>query len=134
MKCPACQVDLVMSERQSIEIDYCAKCRGVWLDRGELDEIIEKCATEMAPTLQPRSAELRYQEPPRNPEPRHQESQPQRGYYHGYKKPYRRKLTDPHAKESSRAKKRAPKGGAHVRVRSIVGWTYLYLRDPRRPA
>lgn len=42
MKCPNCQVPLVMSERQGIEIDYCPQCRGVWLDRGELDKIIEK--------------------------------------------------------------------------------------------
>ena len=35
--CPACRVDLVMSERQGVEIDYCPRCRGVWLDRGELD-------------------------------------------------------------------------------------------------
>lgn len=42
MQCPVCSVDLVMSERQGIEIDYCPKCRGVWLDRGELDKIIEK--------------------------------------------------------------------------------------------
>jgi uncharacterized protein len=41
MKCPVCNVDLLMSERQGIEIDYCSKCRGVWLDRGELDKIIE---------------------------------------------------------------------------------------------
>ena len=40
--CPVCRVDLVMTERQNIEIDYCPKCRGVWLDRGELDKIIEK--------------------------------------------------------------------------------------------
>ncbi|WP_336072279.1 zf-TFIIB domain-containing protein [Nitratireductor rhodophyticola] len=40
--CPACRVELVMSERQNIEIDYCPKCRGVWLDRGELDKIIER--------------------------------------------------------------------------------------------
>ena len=40
--CPNCRVDLVMSERQGIEIDYCPKCRGVWLDRGELDKIIER--------------------------------------------------------------------------------------------
>ena len=39
MKCPACQIDLHMTERQSIEIDYCPQCRGVWLDRGELDKI-----------------------------------------------------------------------------------------------
>lgn len=41
MKCPVCtNVDLLMSERQGIEIDYCPTC-GVWLDRGELDKIIE---------------------------------------------------------------------------------------------
>jgi len=44
MKCPVCSVDLVMSEKQSIEIDYCPKCRGIWLDRGELDKIIERSA------------------------------------------------------------------------------------------
>ena len=43
MKCPVCgDVNLVMSERQNIEIDYCPQCRGVWLDRGELDKIIER--------------------------------------------------------------------------------------------
>jgi Zn-finger nucleic acid-binding protein len=43
MKCPVCkETALVMSERQSIEIDYCPNCRGVWLDRGELDKLIEK--------------------------------------------------------------------------------------------
>jgi Zn-finger nucleic acid-binding protein len=42
MKCAQCDVDLVMSERQGVEIDYCPKCRGVWLDRGELDKIIER--------------------------------------------------------------------------------------------
>ena len=42
MKCPACSIDLVMSERSGIEIDYCPTCRGVWLDRGELDKIIER--------------------------------------------------------------------------------------------
>ncbi|NWG87253.1 MAG: zf-TFIIB domain-containing protein [Hydrogenophilaceae bacterium] len=43
MKCPVCKdVDLLMSERQGIEIDYCPQCRGVWLDRGELDRLIER--------------------------------------------------------------------------------------------
>jgi uncharacterized protein len=42
MKCPNCQETLVMTERQGVEIDYCPKCRGVWLDKGELDKIIEK--------------------------------------------------------------------------------------------
>jgi len=49
MKCPVCvETDLVMSDRQNVEIDYCPKCRGVWLDRGELDKIIERSAVEAA--------------------------------------------------------------------------------------
>lgn len=50
MKCPACNVDLVMSESQGIEIDYCPQCRGVWLDLGELDKIIERSQTTPAET------------------------------------------------------------------------------------
>lgn len=42
MKCPLCNVELKIAERQGIEIDYCPQCRGVWLDRGELDKIIER--------------------------------------------------------------------------------------------
>ena len=42
MKCPNCNATLVMSERSGVEIDYCPECRGVWLDRGELDKIIER--------------------------------------------------------------------------------------------
>ena len=43
MKCPACtETALVMSDRQGVEIDYCPQCRGVWLDRGELDKLIER--------------------------------------------------------------------------------------------
>jgi uncharacterized protein len=43
MKCPNCvAVDLLMSERKGIEIDYCPSCRGVWLDRGELDKFIQQ--------------------------------------------------------------------------------------------
>lgn len=42
MPCPVCTVPLVMSDRQGVEIDYCPQCRGVWLDRGELDKIIER--------------------------------------------------------------------------------------------
>lgn len=45
MNCPVCNVALTMTERQGVEIDYCPRCRGVWLDRGELDKIIERSAT-----------------------------------------------------------------------------------------
>jgi hypothetical protein len=44
MLCPVCKVDLLLSEKQGIEIDYCPKCRGIWLDRGELDKLVEKSA------------------------------------------------------------------------------------------
>jgi len=47
MTCPVCRVPLAMSERQGIEIDYCPQCRGVWLDRGELDKIIERNAASL---------------------------------------------------------------------------------------
>ena len=47
MQCPVCaETQLVMTSRQDIEIDYCPKCRGVWLDRGELDKIIERSQRE----------------------------------------------------------------------------------------
>ena len=58
MKCPVDGETLVMTERSGVEIDYCPRCRGVWLDRGELDKIIERSAA--APALA---------EPPRPPEP-----------------------------------------------------------------
>jgi uncharacterized protein len=48
MQCPTDKVDLVMADRNGIEIDYCPKCRGVWLDRGELDKIIERAASPAA--------------------------------------------------------------------------------------
>jgi Transcription factor zinc-finger len=49
MKCPVCtDTDLLMAERQGVEIDYCSSCRGVWLDRGELDKIIERANAESA--------------------------------------------------------------------------------------
>ena len=48
MHCPVCKdATLVMADRQGIEVDYCPQCRGVWLDRGELDKIIERTALAM---------------------------------------------------------------------------------------
>lgn len=49
MDCPVCKtVTLTMAERQGIEIDYCPQCRGVWLDRGELDKMIDRAVPETA--------------------------------------------------------------------------------------
>lgn len=53
MPCPVDGTALVMSERSGIEIDYCPACRGVWLDRGELDKIIERNAEHAAPPPPP---------------------------------------------------------------------------------
>ncbi|MBJ7254563.1 MAG: zf-TFIIB domain-containing protein [Sphingomonadaceae bacterium] len=61
MPCPVCKVTLVMSDRQGIEIDYCPQCRGVWLDRGELDKIIERSA---AADMQPQPAPAPQAAPP----------------------------------------------------------------------
>lgn len=69
MHCPSDGAQLVMSERSGIEIDYCPTCRGVWLDRGELDKIIERSAPEVA---RPAAA------PPAAPAPNYP---PQPGYY-----------------------------------------------------
>jgi Zn-finger nucleic acid-binding protein len=65
MPCPVCKVPLVMSDRQGVEIDYCPQCRGVWLDRGELDKIIERSAGDSrpAPAAPPPPQGARYDEP-----------------------------------------------------------------------
>lgn len=80
MQCPTDGTVLTMSERSGIEIDYCPTCRGVWLDRGELDKIIERSLTQQPPAAHA-------------PPPQQQYSQPgyqQRGYQQGYHKPKRK--------------------------------------------
>lgn len=54
MLCPTCDnVNLAMTDRQGIEIDYCPQCRGIWLDRGELDRLIERAEQASAPAQPP---------------------------------------------------------------------------------
>ncbi len=64
MLCPVCKVGLAMSDRQGIEIDYCPQCRGIWLDRGELDKIIERASADLAP---PVAAPVQQQAAPQQP-------------------------------------------------------------------
>jgi Zn-finger nucleic acid-binding protein len=76
MKCPVDSIELIMSERSGVEIDYCPQCRGVWLDRGELDKIIDRAADLMgasAPAAPPQpSPPLAHFPPPLyNVDPRH---------------------------------------------------------------
>ncbi len=80
MKCPNCEAILVMSERQGVEIDYCPKCRGVWLDKGELDKIIEKSAENELRSL---GSQQRPPEPSRD--------QYQQPYQHPHHQKYRKK-------------------------------------------
>ena len=79
MQCPVCRVALAMSDRQGIEIDYCPQCRGVWLDRGELDKIIERSGPAAPSTPRP------------SPSYAQHGGQQHSGYGHGYGKPHKRK-------------------------------------------
>ncbi len=63
MSCPVCAVPLAMSDRQGIEIDYCPQCRGVWLDRGELDKIIERSEAPAPQSAPQSSPQQRYAQP-----------------------------------------------------------------------
>lgn len=81
MQCPTDGAVLVMSDRNGIEIDYCPTCRGVWLDRGELDKIIDRSLAQSAPAPAP----VQQQAPPQQ-----QYREPQRGYDQGYYKKKRK--------------------------------------------
>lgn len=65
MNCPVCNVALQMTDRQGVEIDYCQKCRGVWLDRGELDKILERSRGTFEASEAPRDRLPGYAEPQR---------------------------------------------------------------------
>jgi uncharacterized protein len=82
MQCPTDGTTLTMSERSGIEIDYCPQCRGVWLDRGELDKIIERSMTQQAPAAAPPPPQGGYE---RERDHRHDQ------YQQRYQQPYRKK-------------------------------------------
>lgn len=88
MLCPVCKVGLLLSERQGIEIDYCPQCRGVWLDRGELDKIIERSdAHDVAqPKLEPPYSSKRGDYAPSSPwsgDPHHRDDYHETGRHGG---------------------------------------------------
>ena len=107
MRCPVDNETLVMTERNGVEIDYCPKCRGVWLDRGELDKILERAggpvATAAPPVMAPApqpvppSAPV-YQQPPHDPyAPQRRDDRGRRDHddddykYDKHGRPYRKK-------------------------------------------
>lgn len=96
MPCPICRVPLVMSERQGVEIDYCPQCRGVWLDRGELDKIIERSAAELGGSPTPAAPPPPPAYPSAAPSPWGTHAQGNQGYAHdsyrhGHGKPPKRR-------------------------------------------
>lgn len=77
MDCPVCRdVKLAMTDRQGIEIDYCPQCRGVWLDRGELDKLIERASADAPRAAAPPPPPPRHD--PRAPDPRYTAHDPYR--------------------------------------------------------
>lgn len=111
MQCPVDQNQLVMTERQGVEIDYCPACRGIWLDRGELDKIIDRAGATVAGerpaqaaapgvpaygTPDPRGYEVR------DDRPRYVERD-DRGYERGYDE---RRRDDPRGCDGRKRKKR----------------------------
>ena len=90
MKCPTDDALLVMSDRNGIEIDYCPQCRGVWLDRGELDKIIERSEAAAAPA--PRASAPPPPPPPYQQQPQYREHGHDDRYYGStpYKKNYKK--------------------------------------------
>jgi Zn-finger nucleic acid-binding protein len=99
MRCPVDNETLVMADRGGVEIDYCPKCRGVWLDRGELDKIIDRSLGSPAPSAAPlappaptQHAAPVYQPEPRSPQTyrpddrRRDRDDDDDDYRHGYKK------------------------------------------------
>jgi uncharacterized protein len=88
MKCPVCKTtDLLMTERRSIEIDYCPDCRGVWLDRGELDKLIaddvERIGAQSGVSPHREDQRDRYREHPHESQRRYDE---RRSGHNGYRK------------------------------------------------
>jgi uncharacterized protein len=81
MQCPTDGTTLVMSERSGIEIDYCPTCRGVWLDRGELDKIIERSLGQPAPPPAQPQHQAQPQAQPQYQQPQYQQPQYQQGHY-----------------------------------------------------
>lgn len=87
MLCPTCDnVSLAMTDRQGIEIDYCPKCRGIWLDRGELDRLIERAEQASAAPV-PSAPAQHGKQPPRHSDGRDHphRDRPHHDHPHGYR-------------------------------------------------
>ena len=99
MKCPTCPDSmLIMSDRQGVEIDYCPACRGIWLDRGELDKILDRAAANSAAVTAPVAASApqpaRAAQPYRQPDFDDSDYGKRNQYHHGRKKSWLNEIFD----------------------------------------
>lgn len=93
MICPNCQTTLLMMDRQGVTIDYCPNCRGVWLDKGELEKIIERSAQYEQQFTPPPAAQPTPPPPPPPTynQPHYPPSYPKSGDSYYQQKPYKKK-------------------------------------------
>jgi uncharacterized protein len=120
MNCPVCNVPLQMTERQGVEIDYCNQCRGVWLDRGELDKIIERAQQPYppAPPIQAQPPRSDYGSVgggfpggvPGGAPPQYGRDEPTRGYDRDYRRDYYDRDDDDDYYRDSQGKRKRKKG------------------------
>lgn len=100
MKCPNCNETLLMSERHQVEIDYCPSCRGIWLDRGELDKLMDYAASQNQAPISARPQERPRDNHYDRPEHRHDDrdyrgdSRDNRDYNQRYPKKKKSFLSD----------------------------------------
>ncbi len=92
MPCPLCKIPLALADREGIEIDYCPQCRGVWLDRGELDKIIARSVDDAPAPAPPTAAPPQFQAP-QYQQPSYQQPYPSK-YGHKRQKHWLEKMFD----------------------------------------
>src|SRR5690606_12633346 len=93
-KCPNCNETLLMSERYNVEIDYCPACRGVWLDKGELDKLLEFASTQNQSTGSRQHDERRYDRNANDSYDRYDDRGDRKNYPNGYPRKKKSFLSD----------------------------------------
>lgn len=93
MKCPVCNVDLLMTDKQGVEIDYCPTCRGIWLDRGELEKLIERMSAAER-SYEGRERHQSYGHPGHDKHGHEKHGHDQHGYHHGKQESIWHKMFD----------------------------------------
>lgn len=97
MKCPTCpDATLVMSDRQGVEIDYCPACRGIWLDRGELDKLLDRASAQALPAAGAQVAQASMAQPRSRQQPDFEDSgyRDGRRYQHSRRKSWLSEIFD----------------------------------------